>query len=561
VLEQRDWALHPTVLSGDLAGDDGPDFAGSAENSYHVVTAIHADATAVLDGFIVRGGHADGDALGPVPASNDQGSALNVFFATPHIEHVVFAGNFSAGHGAVNDNSGATFIDCSFRANNAVDFAAGLYIGVGAATRVIDCQFIQNVTAGKGAGVYCQSTASVELTQCAFTRNAATSGGGMFNALDAHPRVDHCSFEGNTAFVGGGGVYDDGASPIVVDCLFEHNDAGVDVTTGGGGAGGSGGGGLWNSGGHGRVENCAFHDNAASFGGGVYNNNFSTATFAGCEFDHNHAHEAGGLYTLNSDVLVTRCAFLRNDASGGDFSVGGGVSTYYSNSIVEGCTFRANHAELGGGGEYNEGQSPIVEGCVFAQNSTDGADEGWGGGVLNGYFCSPLIANCTFVGNAAHRGGGIFDFVFSAASIVNCTLTANVSSTGGALHDFDGSQTSIANCIVWGNEPAEMSGAPSRVTYSCIRGGYTGAGNIGADPQFRRAPSAGPDGVWGTGDDDCGDLRLAGASPCIDAGDDADVPGWIGTDLDGNPRFQDDPRVRDTGHGRAPIVDMGAFEF
>ena len=67
--------------------------------------------------------------------------------------------------------------------------------------------------------------------------------------------------------------------------------------------------------------------------------------------------------------------------------------------------------------------------------------------------------------------------------------------------------------------------------------------------------------MWGTDDDDCGDLRLAAGSPCIDAGDNADVPSWIVTDLDGEPRFQDDPRVRDTGDGPAPVVDMGAFEF
>lgn len=42
--------------------------------------------------------------------------------------------------------------------------------------------------------------------------------------------------------------------------------------------------------------------------------------------------------------------------------------------------------------------------------------------------------------------------------------------------------------------------------------------------------------------------------------DDLDVAEPIPYDLDGNPRFADDPAVTDTGAGTAPIVDIGAYE-
>ncbi len=58
-----------------------------------------------------------------------------------------------------------------------------------------------------------------------------------------------------------------------------------------------------------------------------------------------------------------------------------------------------------------------------------------------------------------------------------------------------------------------------------------------------------------------GDLRLGPGSPCIDAANNTLVPLGITIDLDGNPRFMDDPATADTGVGPAPIVDMGAFEF
>ena len=50
-------------------------------------------------------------------------------------------------------------------------------------------------------------------------------------------------------------------------------------------------------------------------------------------------------------------------------------------------------------------------------------------------------------------------------------------------------------------------------------------------------------------------------APTIDAANNAAVPGGIIFDLNGNPRFVDDPATADSGAGTPPIVDMGAAEF
>lgn len=59
---QRDPNTNETILSGDLKGDDGPGFAKSDENSYHVITATRAESDMVLDGVIITGGNANGPA-------------------------------------------------------------------------------------------------------------------------------------------------------------------------------------------------------------------------------------------------------------------------------------------------------------------------------------------------------------------------------------------------------------------------------------------------------------------------------------------------------------------
>jgi predicted outer membrane repeat protein len=55
----RDIEAYETILSGDLAANDKPNFVNYEENSYHVVTGSGTDETAVLDGFTITAGNAN----------------------------------------------------------------------------------------------------------------------------------------------------------------------------------------------------------------------------------------------------------------------------------------------------------------------------------------------------------------------------------------------------------------------------------------------------------------------------------------------------------------------
>ena len=560
-LDERNPALHETILTGDLLGDDGADFAGASENAFQVVTALEVGRKTVLDGFTIRGGHADGPGFGAVPESREQGSGLNVYFSSPRIENCVFEGNWSANHGALNDHGEDTVVvGCTFRGNRSDTFGSGLYVHHHSRTIALGCTFEDNQAAAEGAGAYSRSMEGAAFVACTFRGNRARSGGGIYLAMESTTRIQGSTFEDNVATLGGGGVYSDAASPIVEDCTFTHNDGAAGDKSGSGGDGGTGGGGLWANGGSPIVRGCAFQDNVASLGAGAYFILESFATVEDCTFVGNAAFEAGGLYTLGSDVTVRDCTFLRNTASGGSFSVGGGISNYFSNSTFLRCTLVGNEAELGGGGMYSEGEEPGVFDSVFVGNLAFGAKQGWGGAIMNGYFCAPTIANCVFARNTANLGGGVFDMVFSHPTLANCTFAGNEAPSGSAIENYIDVTGTISNCAVDGAGTALIDGVPIEVRYCLVRGGFAGEGNVDGDPGFVRLPDPGPDAIWGTDDDDLGDLRVVAGSPCIDAGDNGMVPASVETDLAGSPRFADDPQMPDTGLGAPPQVDLGAYE-
>jgi hypothetical protein len=278
-------------------------------------------------------------------------------------------------------------------------------------------------------------------------------------------------------------------------------------------------------------------DNSDHIGAGMYNN-YGSPKVVNCKFTRNMAiHMGGGMYNgFSSSPIVNNCIFYGNTAG----NWGGGIwdQTSSSSPILANCAFIGNSAGAGGGGMGNQQGSPSMTNCIFSGNSTNGE----GGGMLNNEG-SITLTNCTFSGNSASTGGGMNNYA-TRMTVTNCILWGN-SDSGGMNESAQ---------IYWfyeGYEPV--------VRFSCIQGLNTFAGNnnIGDDPQFQDADGA--DDVVGTEDDNLR-LKCALPSPCIDAGNNGDVPSGVITDLDGKSRFFNCLYMPDSGSGAPPIVDMGAYE-
>jgi predicted outer membrane repeat protein len=296
---------------------------------------------------------------------------------------------------------------------------------------------------------------------------------------------------------------------------------GLTITAGRGGGSGSDGGGLFNRGVT-ELTNCAFTKNTAAYGAGIKNEMGGALRLSNCIFTGNRVSwyggaiqcwTAGGLYLVN-------CTFTNNSAG-----EGGAIYSFKTNCTLDNCLFSGNSAR---GGDRKEGH-----GAGFYHRAD------FPGGT------TASLVNCTFSGNrgVAQAGAGIYDssYLFETLRLTNCILHQN---------SADGDTSESAQIYA--------SNKPPIVNYSCIEGwtgSLGGVGNIGDDPYFVEGGYWDASNVWFDGN-----YHLRAGSPCIDAGDNDPVP--IGSvDLDGGPRFCDDPFSPDSGNGTPPIIDMGVYEY
>ncbi|UCC29868.1 MAG: S8 family serine peptidase [Phycisphaerales bacterium] len=363
----RDVELYETILSGDLNADDGPAYvdelatcySGSgiepvpgceafdvdadndvdrddlpgflaannySDNSYHVVVGSNADATAVLDGFIIVAGNANG------VDTTSQGGGMYSSRGSPTLAHCAFHGNSAErGGGFYTVYGDPTLVNCKLSGN----FAAG--------------------DAGGMANYYGNPT----LTDCAFSVNSAGYNAGGMSTVGGSSTLANCTFAGNSARYGGGMEEYEGDSTLT-DCTFIGNSAT--------GSAHGWGGGLYITNGSPTLINCAFSSNSAIWGGAMVVNGLSP-TLVNCSLRGNTATwDGGGIYAGQSDTLaLINCIFSGNWSG----NYGGGVYNI-SSATVQNCTFAGNHAERRGGGMYNsDNASTTVANCILWGNTTE----------------------------------------------------------------------------------------------------------------------------------------------------------------------------------------------
>jgi len=220
--EDRNPITYESILSGDLIGNDEPvdnpadllDDPNRAENSYQIVTGSGADETAILDGFTVTAGNADGG------YPNNRGGGL--FECDGPITNCTISGNSAAESGGGLFRCDGPITNCTISGNSAHS-GGGIY---GGSLTIIDCIFIGNVSQSSGGGWDAPSNS--RLINCLFSGNRTDGAGGAIFCPCTSIEMINCTVthnvaEGEGSFRGGGICGDDDTDMVLTNCIFWGN--------------------------------------------------------------------------------------------------------------------------------------------------------------------------------------------------------------------------------------------------------------------------------------------------------------------------------------------------
>ncbi len=403
---------------------------------------------------------------------------------------------------------------------------------------------------------------------------------------------------------GGARINTNPALVTVTETTFSANSAG--------GTGGA----LVIYGGEVKLSGDTFTDNSATgphgSGGALYANSLAgPVTLSGSEFSGNTAQDGGGGAVLEVEAgpvgfYLTGNTFSHNsvaDAAGVSEDsrgyLGGGLSLFEdasepSSSVQRANVFDSNSVSFKaapvsamGAGESTTHVILQSTGDRFTNNTLQSPSEakngkaehvwGWGAGLsvtecgdasesstpapnVVSTLSDAVVAHNTLLSGPSANGAGIYvGFVcalaYTTLQLTDSTVSGNLVSGGaGPVAGISGGPRdvlSLANTIVAGDAGPELGGfsalAGVTATFSDVCSAaapFAGAGNICADPKLA-APGS-------------GDVHETAASPTLEAGSNALVPGGLATDVFGSARILGPIGC---GSAPAPVVDIGAAEY
>ena len=460
--DEADPVLHPTILNGDVAGNDMwvPQSKYNNTNPSTTFESVWRE-----DGSILR---PDPDFVNDwFWTSTDgyrKGAADDTAYAFTSsesaVENVAFHGLTFAcfGCGAINDaRGGGTALvvsNCQFLVNNSTDLSGNAAVMVaGRSVEILDCQFAGNCGCVKVSG-----TGSSSIMGCQFDANrtpqdmGGCAGVSVSGAHDA--RISECVFSrGYAREAHGYGSYSVmGLSPDKGYCV--------------------------------QVDNCAFSSNRidALAYAGISLSGSGEATFEKCRFDDMRTLTPAVTSWLTSIAPVFRQSSLSLTVRDSVFS------RCHAEPAVKG----ANTPRAAGAILWSEGGSATFLNCTFddcsAETTTDipsGVFAIYGGNVKIG------VVDCLFNGiwTAGERTGFVVANDDTTATSFNVINSAVVSSSGDfevAYLQNNAACLGFANCVIDGFNADDLPSGSNGYVYDTTADTPVSVGSL----------TQGPNGAW-----------------------------------------------------------------
>ena len=326
-LNDRDFNTNETILSG------------TSDNVYHVFRHVDAglNSTAVLDGFTVSGGNANG------------------------------TGPDKAGGGMLN---------------------SGTSPGNGSSPAIINCVF-KNNQAGEGGAIFNSRYCSPAISFSTFSSNtASTRGGAVYNTRNT-ATFSHCTFTGNSAMGnsnddGGGAMYNTASNSaegvVILNCTFNNNSVSLsgDNTYGGGA--------IYSSLDPGKlgIVSSTFSGNTGRYGGAIFhrsgnngNRDNSDVSISQCEFYNNKADYGGAIFSDRHHTRITGCLIRGNEAG----EQAGAAYFRFASSKIANTLISGNKSGKHAGGVYFNFETPEIINTTISGNY--GGERGGGVSIID----------------------------------------------------------------------------------------------------------------------------------------------------------------------------------
>lgn len=414
-LPERDPAVNVAVLSGDLLGNDAGGTT-NAENSFHVVRGSGANATAILDGFTISGGNANG-----ATTNDDRGGGF--LFVT---------------------SGQATIVNC-FVVGNRCNFGGGAgYINASSPTFTL-CRFVNNFGGSFGGAFDMAGGVASTFRRCTFTGNTAARAGGIEIFGGSPVKVYDCLFTGNTSngAGGGGAIFISSSSAAVRGCTITGNISVSHATAG-----------ILVSGGGATIANTIVYFNTGPAGA---QNTINQISGGGVTYSCVQGGIAG-TGNVSGDPLFT-------NSGGGDYTLAGGTPCADAgNNAAVPALSTTDHAGLlriaddPAAADTGSGTRPIVDMGAFERQNE-----------LYETFCfgdGSLATQCPCGNNASAGHGCLNSDFFSTGGIAWATGASNPDTVAIAGAEL---RVGIA-CIVLQGSAAIPAGTPYGDGVRCVGG-------------------------------------------------------------------------------------------
>lgn len=208
LLTERNWHTNVTVLSGDLdQNDPAKDANGvitspttiTGLNAYRVVLNNNVPNTAILDGFTITGGKAEGGQNSR--CSLECGGGINNDLSNPTLRNLSIIGNYATTHGGgiYNLQSHPILENVAIQANYTKLNGAGMY-NSGSNPTMSDILLSGNLAGGRGGAIYNNSSSSPTIVNATISGNRAGGrAGAIYNESNSSPSLTNSILWDNSA--------------------------------------------------------------------------------------------------------------------------------------------------------------------------------------------------------------------------------------------------------------------------------------------------------------------------------------------------------------------------